>query len=230
MKKNWWKILCVLLLLYSLLAGLLGAVPRRFILEETIRNLYFHVPMWFTMIALFGYSVYASIRFLSGFDRHFDKQAVETVNVGLFFGILGLTTGSLWARYTWGAWWTDDVKLNGSLVTMLVYLAYTVLRNSIPDEQKRARVSAVYNIFAFVLMLVFIMILPRLFDSLHPGNGGNPAFNQYDMEGGMRPVFYAGVAGWILMGAWITSLRLRLKNLEENETTAPQLDNVAHNP
>ena len=59
MRRHWWKVVCVLLLAYTVAAELLIPVPRRHILNETIRNLYFHVPMWFTMIVLFGVSFVA---------------------------------------------------------------------------------------------------------------------------------------------------------------------------
>src|ERR1039457_6837329 len=120
--------------------------------------------------------------------------------------ILGLITGSIWARFTWGAWWTNDVKLNGAAITMLTYLAYLVLRNAISDEQKRGKVSAVYNIFAYVMMLVFILIYPRMSDSLHPGNGGNPGFSKYDLDNTMKLVFWPAVTGWTLLGVWIMTL------------------------
>ena len=87
----------------------------------------------------------------------------------MVFGVIGLLTGSLWARYTWGAWWVNDTKLNGAAATMLVYVAYMLLRNSMTDEQKRARIAAVYNIFAYFMMLVLIMVLPRLTDLASSG-------------------------------------------------------------
>jgi heme exporter protein C len=172
------KILACAAVFYSLLAGLLGAVPRLAILNETIRNIYFHVPMWFTMIALFLVSVVYSIRFLSGFSMANDDVAAVAASTGMVFGLCGLLTGMLWARFTWGAWWVADTKLNGSAATMLMYTAYFILRQSVREPQARARLAAVYGIFAFSLMLVFIMVLPRLTDSLHPGSGGNPAFSQ----------------------------------------------------
>lgn len=193
------------------------AFPFRNILYESMRNLFFHVPMWFCMIALLTWALWNNFKYLRGFDLSYDTKANEAVNTALIFGILGLITGSLWARSTWGAWWVDDVKLNGTAITMLSYLAYLVLRNSMDDEQKRARVSAIYSIFAYVMMIVLIGILPRLqsSDSLHPGNGGNPGFNNYDLDNTLRPIFYCGVFGWILMGCWIYSLRLRIKKLQE---------------
>ncbi|HET6989877.1 MAG TPA: cytochrome c biogenesis protein CcsA [Bacteroidia bacterium] len=193
------------------------AYPFRYILYESMRNLFFHVPMWFTMISLLSWALWNNLRYLRGFNLKYDQIANQAVNTGLVFGILGLITGSLWARSTWGAWWVDDVKLNGTAITMLAYLAFVVLRNAIDDEQKRARVSAIYSIFAYVMMIVLIGILPRLqgTDSLHPGNGGNPAFSNYDLDNTLRPVFYSAVLGWILLGFWIYSLRLRIHKLKE---------------
>ncbi len=213
--RNWWKIVAVIFIIYSLIAGFLVEVPRQVILYESIRNLYFHVPMWFSMTLLFLASVIYSIMGLASGKIEHDKKAEALVNTGIVFGVLGLTTGSLWAKYTWGTWWTNDVKLNGSAISMLIYLAYVVLRGSLTDEQKRARISAVYNIFAFVLLIVFIGILPRMTDSLHPGNGGNPGFGNYDLDNKMKLVFYPAVIGWILFGLWITNIKLRLAKLKE---------------
>ena len=214
MKTNWWKIICVLFLAYTIIAGFLSDVPRLPILHETIRNQYFHVCMWFAMMILFTVSLIFSIRHLSGQKQEHDLIASEAANTGILFGILGLLTGSIWAKFTWGAWWTNDVKLNGAAITMLTYFAYLVLRNAIPDEQKRGKVAAVYNIFAYVMMLVFIMLYPRMSDSLHPGNGGNPGFSKYDLDNTMRMVFYPAVIGWTLLGVWIMTIRIRIEKIK----------------
>jgi heme exporter protein C len=213
-KKNWWKFLACLCLFYTITVGFLGDVPARDILNETIRNLYFHVPMWFAMMTLLGVSVVYGIKHLNKGEMKYDLIAREAAHTGVAMGILGLITGSLWARYTWGTWWTSDTKLNGAAITMLIYFAYFILRGSVEDEQKRARLAAVYSIFAFVMMIVFIMILPRMEDSLHPGNGGNPGFNKYDLDSKMRWVFYPAVLGWVLLGVWIMNIRIRIALLE----------------
>lgn len=217
MQSKWWKILGILLILYSIIAGLLFPVPQLNILNETIRNLYFHVTMWFSMIFLMLFSMIQSIRFLNGFDKSRDLKAEALASTGMFMGLLGLLTGMVWAQFTWGTFWVNDPKLNGTAVTMLIYLAYFILRNSVENEDSRARVSAIYNILAFVMMIVFIGILPRMTDSLHPGNGGNPAFGNYDLNSSMRMVFYPAVIGWILMGVWVAQLRYRIKTLEINK-------------
>lgn len=197
------------MVLYTIIAGFLLPVPRLVILNETIRSLYFHVPIWFAMLFLMGVSVYSSIMYLGNSKIKSDIVAVQSANVGMIFSILGILTGMLWARYTWGTWWTTDTKLNGVAITFLIYTAYFILRNSIEDDQKKARISAIYNVFAFVMMIVFVMILPRMNSSLHPGNGGNPAFGKFDLDNTMRLVFYPACIAWILMGVWITQLRVR---------------------
>ena len=214
MKKNWWKIVSVVFVLFAINAGFLIPVPVLPILHETIRNLFFHVCMWFAMIIILLVSLIYSVKYLSKQNQEFDIVASEAANVGLFMGVLGITTGMLWAKYTWGDWWVNDPKLNGAAITLLIYLAYFVLRGSIEDEEKRAKVSAVYNIFAYVMLIVFVMILPRLTDSLHPGNGGNPGFGTYDLDSKMRMVFYPAIIGWTLLGVWIMTLRIRMKKLQ----------------
>lgn len=214
MRKNWWKILAAVCVSASVVAGFMGPVPVLPILNETIRNVYFHVPMWFTMITLYLLSVIYSIKYLSSGKPENDTMAVECVNTGIIFCFLGLLTGMQWANITWGEPWPNDPKLNGSAIATLMYLAYLVLRNALEEEQKRARISAVYNIFAFPIMVVLIYILPKMTDSLHPGSGGNSTFGDIDMDNYMRPVFYTAVIGWILTGVWITTLRYRLRLLE----------------
>ena len=218
MYKSWWKILASVLVLYSIVGGFLFEVPHLPILHESIRNLYFHVPMWFTMIILYSVSVIFSIRYLSSGNENHDLIAVEFVNVGVIFGFFGLITGMIWANFTWGEPWPDDPKLNSSAISTLMYLAYLVLRNSLEEEQKRAKISAIYNIFAFPIMVVLLFVLPRLTDSLHPGNGGNPGFGSYeDLDSNMRLVFYPASLGWILIGVWVATLRYRIRIIENKQ-------------
>src|SRR5690606_32484954 len=124
MKSSWWKILTVILLVFTIVAGLLSDVPRLNILNESIRNLYFHVPMWFGMIILLFISCIYSIMYLSKGKASYDIHAAEFANSGIVFGILGIVTGMLWAKYTWGAYWSGDPKQNASAIGLLIYLAY----------------------------------------------------------------------------------------------------------
>lgn len=213
--KNWWKILTILLLTFTLTAGLLLPAPRLNILNETIRNLHFHVPMWFGMLFILLVSVIHSIRYLYLGEAKHDLWAVEAVNTGIVFGILGLVTGMWWARFTWGDFWSGDPKQNASAIALLIYFAYILLRNSMDDQTRKARVSAVYNIFAFATYIPLLYILPRLTDSLHPGAEGNPAFSQYDLDDQLKLVFYPAVLGWLLLSFWLTQLRVRYRKAQE---------------
>ena len=216
MKRMWWKLLGIVLVLYAIIGGFLMPVPAMPILNETIRNTFFHIPMWFAMMILMTISLVSSIQYLSSGNLQKDAAASEAINVSLLMGFLGLFTGMLWANFTWGTPWTNDVKLNGTAVAILIYVAYITLRGSLQDDHRRAKVSAVYNIFAYVMMMLFINVIPRLSgtDSLHPGNGGNPAFGTYDMDNTMRMVFYPATIGWTLIGTWILSLKMRINKIE----------------
>lgn len=214
MNKYWWKALSILLILYSLIAGLLAPVPTLPIINETIRILYYHLPMWFTMFTLYFISVVYSIRYLASGKTEHDLVAVESVNVGILFCFLGLGSGMIWGNYSWGDPWPNDAKLNGSAIATLMYLAYLVLRNALEEEQKRGKISAIYNIFAFPVMIVLMYILPKTTDSLHPGSGGNSGFGDFDMDGAMRAVLYPASLGWILMGLWLAQIRYRIRKLQ----------------
>jgi len=214
MNKYWWKALSILLILYSLIAGLLAPVPTLPIINETIRILYYHLPMWFTMFTLYFISVVYSVRYLASGKPEHDLVAVESVNVGILFCFLGLGSGMIWGNYSWGDPWPNDPKLNGSAIATLMYLAYLVLRNALEEEQKRGKISAIYNLFAFPAMIVLMYILPKTTDSLHPGSGGNTGFGEFDMDGAMRAVLYPAAVGWILMGLWLAQIRYRIRKLQ----------------
>lgn len=211
--------MCAILLVYTIIAGLLISVPPLSILHETIRNLFFHVPMWFTMMLLFVIGFGYSIKYLVSGRLKDDIYSVQFISVGLIFGCLGMATGMEWANFTWGQPWSNDPKQLGAALSMLVYFAYFALRGAIPDIEKKAKIAAVYSIFSFALMIPFIWILPSLkgVGSLHPGNGGNVGFSTYDIDDNLMKVFYPAVVGWFLLGLWITSLFIRLRLLDNRD-------------
>jgi heme exporter protein C len=187
MKISWWKILSIVLLAYAIIGGLLLPVPELTQLGETIRNLYFHVCMWFAMMILFTFSVAYSIKYLRTSSFQYDIKAKAYADVGTFMGLLGYSTGAIWASYTWAdpnnpAYASfgsimREPKLIGAAMALLIYGAYFVLRSSIIDMDQRARVSSVFNIFSYTMLFPSIWIIPRLLPSLHPGQEGNPALN-----------------------------------------------------
>jgi heme exporter protein C len=188
--------------------------PYRNILHETIRNVYYHVPMWFGMIIIFFGSAWCSIQYIRHGRPEDDLKSQALNATATLFGILGLLTGMLWAYYTWGSPWSWDVKQNTAAIAVLIYMAYFVLRSSLPDPDRRARVAAVYNIFGCAMLIPLLFVIPRMTASLHPGSGGNPALGEDDLDNMMRLVFYPAVIGWTLLGIWISELRYRILKLE----------------
>lgn len=227
MHKSWWKILSIALLVYTFTVGLLINVPRLPQLQETIRNLFFHVCMWFGMMILFTVSVVQAIKYLRTNKLIHDIASRQYATVGIVFGLLGYLTGTIWMSYTWAdpnnsayasfSSIAREPKLIGAAIALLVYAAYLVLRDSITDIDKKARISSVYNIFAYAILFPSIWILPRMLPSLHPGKEGNPALNFNDIDSNMRIVFYPAVIGWTLLGVWITTLKIRLKIIQEKK-------------
>jgi heme exporter protein C len=228
MRRYWWKILCILLLLYNFIGGLLVKLPEGMafensVLYESMRNFFFHVPMWFSQCTLLTISLVCSILYLRNQKQGNDFHADEFARTGTLLGCLGLLTGMIWAKYAWGAWWSNDPKQTGAAIAVLIYFAYFILRNSITDIDKRGRVAAVYNIFAYFLYIPLIFILPRMTESLHPGgkgDEGNPGLSGTSLDSAMKAIFWPGVIGWTLLGIWITTLRFRVRILEEKKQVA----------
>ncbi len=188
--------------------------PFRGLLAETIRNQYFHVSLWFSlMILMLAAAVYAA-RFLISGRSEFDRRSEALTKVGLAFGMLGLFTGMVWANFTWGKPWSGDVKQNMTAIALLIYLAYFVLRASVASDQQASRIGAAYNIFAFAMLIPLLYIIPRMRASLHPGAGGNPGFGGEDLDSTMRMVFYPGIIGFTLVGLWLAQLSWRTARLK----------------
>jgi heme exporter protein C len=189
-------------------------IPFRNILKESIRNQYFHVPLWFAMMFLFLFSLIHSIKYLRKGDPDADLRVFSLNQAGMIYGLLGVVTGALWAKHTWGAYWSWDTKQNMTAICLLIYAAYFVLRGAFQDDERKARLSAIYNIFAFAAMIPLLFVIPRMTDSLHPGAGGNPAFGGDDLDNTMRMVFYPAGVGWTLLGFWVASIVYRIRALE----------------
>ncbi len=214
MRQYWWKVICVILLLFTCIAGFLVKIP--FLdgrMQQSVRNLFFHVPMWFGMMVLFSTSVFYAVKYLRNPKPVYDIYSLEYARTGLVFGILGIITGAIWANYQWGQPWSGDPKQNGAAIALLIYFAYFILRGSLTDMDKRSRIGAVYNIFAFAMLFPTLFILPRMTESLHPGglgSEGNPGLNPKDTSAEMYRVFLVAVIAWTLLGVWMTTLKIRL--------------------
>jgi len=215
----------LLLVLYVVIAGLTRTLPQVSTLGQTSRNLFFHVPMWFSMYLMMLLSLVWSIRYLLRDDADLDLKAREAARMGVFFGLLGLTTGMVWSRVTWGellpasdpyAWWAWDPKQTMALAAVLIYLAYFILRSSVEEPRKRARLSAVYNVFAAAALFPLTYIIPRTVPSLHPGGADGNPINFRDSGIEYRFVFYPAVIAFMLLGLWVLELRVRQGRIQRH--------------
>ncbi len=200
-----------------ILAAFLLDIPRINILEHTARNLYFHVPMWFTMMAAVVVSAYHSYQHLRHGKAISDIRALQAARVGFAFGMMGLVTGIVWSRFTWyvgtDIWWNFDPKQTMAAFQLVLYGAYFVLRSGFDDPERRSRLAAAYNLFAASTVPFLLYVIPRQLTSLHPGAEGNPAFSQITAPV-MRMVFYPAVIGFIGLFWVIYTQRVRLAELK----------------
>lgn len=197
-------------------------VPIDFIpgLGERARNLFFHVPMNWAATVGFIMSMVYSIRYLMKKDLQYDLKAHASAEVGLLFCVLGYATGTLWARVDWGTFFKlDEPRMMSLLLLMLIYAAYLILRSSIDEPEKKARLSSVYLIIAALTVPFFVFIMPRVFPGLHPGSaddtqspGGGPVVKN-EMNSTMRIIFYTSSVGFVMLYVWIYNLRVKIEKL-----------------
>ena len=187
-------------------------------LGQSSRILFFHVPMaWVAFLAFMTAGV-RSVRFLA-FGRRTadDRAATAAVELGLLFGILATTTGAIWARVMWGAYWNWDPRQTSIAIALLFYAAYLALRNSIQDHPTRARLAAAYASLGLAIAPFLFFVLPRLGFTLHP----EPVLNtsgKIEMESHMLQVLLASVAGFTALFCWMLSLRCRAEAQAERRT------------
>lgn len=215
-------ILAMGLLGYSIFRGFTITLPDRGgILGQTARNLFYHVPMWFGMLIMGYTSVVYAIKYLNKGRMKDDIAAREAANLTIFFGILGLVTGSIWSRVTWGeaipasnfsAWWAWDPKQTMAMICVLIYFGYFLLRRSFDEEVQRAKISSVFNIFAAASIYPLLYVLPKAMDGLHPGSadGEYSDITMFDLSAEFYSVFWPAVFGFIFLAAWLLDVRVRI--------------------
>src|ERR1041384_7361861 len=113
------------------------------------RIMFFHIPSWWTAGLALMFGVGTSVAYLITGKLKYDAVSVSVTEVALVFLFIGLFTGMIWGRLQWGIWWTWDARHTSALICVLLYGAYLILRNGIPDPTQRAKVAAAFNIFAF---------------------------------------------------------------------------------
>lgn len=211
---KWWKYVIALWMTAAVIICFLVPVPHIPILKQSARNLALHVPMWMTMFLCFLAGFCYSIKYLFDEKIETDRRASTITQIGLIFGICGLLTGSLWARFTWGTWWTfAEPKMNLAALGMTIYVAYFILRSAFDDPDKKAKISAVFNVFAATTVPFLFYVIPREVPSLHPGAQGNPAFSQITAPS-LEYAFAVSAIGFIALAFWLNDITLRYKRIK----------------
>jgi heme exporter protein C len=130
---------------------------------------YVHVPIALTAYAGFGLGAWKALRLLLTREERYDLESYSGIHQGTIFGILTLVTGSIWAKASWGVWWTwSSNQLVLFLVLFLFYCAYFMLRFSIEPGPRRERISAVYALFGVALIPVSFFAIRLANDFIHP--------------------------------------------------------------
>lgn len=202
------------------IAGSFSYAPAAMGLGDLSRIIYFHVPLAWVGVLAYLVSMIYSIRFLKNGKLKNDLNAAANAEIGLVFTILATITGAIFARYAWGMFWNWDPRQTSIFVLLLIYSAYLVLRSSVENRERRARLSSVFSIIAFISVPFLVFIIPRVYATLHP----DPIISLdsgFKMDQTMFMVFLAALAGFTGIYLWIANLTARMINLEAKEKGEP---------
>lgn len=181
-------------------------------LEEKAKIIFFHVPTaWLAVIAFLMAMVYG-IKYLRHQNLDDDSKSQSALQLGMVFCILATVTGSIWAKFTWGAFWHWDPRETSIFILLLIYGSLFALRSAIESDDKRARLSAVYSIIAFLTVPFFIFIMPRIMTGLHPGSANDDNAGpvvDFKMNGNMMLVFYISLAAFTVLYAWLWKINYK---------------------
>jgi heme exporter protein C len=137
--------------------------------DPASRILFVHVPIALTAYACFGWGAWKALRHLWTRGERYDLESYTAIHMGTIFGLLTLVTGSIWARYSWGVWWSwGERQLVLFLILFLFYSAYFMLRYSVEEGPARANLSAVYALFGVVLIPVSFLAIRLSERFIHP--------------------------------------------------------------
>ncbi|MCG6958836.1 cytochrome c biogenesis protein [bacterium BMS3Abin03] len=219
MFKITWKIVLFLLIAFVSVAGIAFPIvenPRAWYefplipgLEENAKIIFFHVPTaWLTVVAFLVSTVY-SFKYLRRKNLDDDAKAYSSAQLGMVFCILATVTGAVWAKFAWGSFWSWDPRQTSIFALLLIYGALFALRSSIESEEKRATLSSVYSLIAFVTVPFFIFIMPRIMKGLHPGSADDtnagPVVN-FKMNSSMFLIFFLSLIGFTILYFWMWRL------------------------
>jgi heme exporter protein C len=191
-------------------AAFFYAPPAAGFIGYSSRILYFHVPLAWTAFIAFYMAAWWSFRSLRSRRREHDHAAVAAVEIGFVYCLLATVTGALWARIMWGEYWNWDPRQTSIILVLIFYGAYLALRGALPDEEKRARLSAVYALIGVAVTPFFFFIVPRITYSLHPDSVINSR-GKIDMDSRMLQVLLASFVAQLALFFWMHHLDRRLR-------------------
>jgi len=206
----------------GMVVALYGAfihVPQEKTMGDVQRIFYFHVACWWNsalaLLVVFG----ASVSYLATRKRFWDTLAAASAEIATLFITLGLVLGMLWAKPVWGIYWTWDARLTTAAVLWLIYVSYLMLRNFVPDEERRANLAAVLGILGFVdVPIVYFSIV--WWRTQHPAPviaGGSGS--------GLDPVMGQGLlmslVGFFFLYLWLLEKRIAVEHARQ------ELDHLA---
>jgi heme exporter protein C len=214
-----WKIFLFVLLAFVSIAGIafpIVPVPHAWYefpiipgLKENAKIIFFHVPTaWLSVVAFLMSTLY-SIQYLRKKNMDDDAKSYAAAQLGIIFCILATVTGAVWSKFAWGSFWSWDPRQTSIFALLLIYGAWFALRSSIESEEKRATLSAVYAIIAFLTVPFFVFIMPRIMSGLHPGSADDtnsgPVIN-FKMNANMQLIFFLSLIGFTILYFWMWSL------------------------
>ena len=202
------------LLLLAMIAALYMAfiqAPRERSMGDLQRIFYFHVPSGMVGLTAFGINFFASLMYLIRKERRWDALALSAAEVGVVFLAIVLVTGPIWAKPVWFVWWTWSPRLTSSLVLWLLYVAYLLVRNYVPDPERRAMMSAVFGIVAFVdAPIVWFSI--RWWRDIHP----SPMLETGGLSPSMRPALWTCAFAFMLLMVYLIRRRYYLETARQD--------------
>ncbi|MEZ5401392.1 MAG: cytochrome c biogenesis protein CcsA [Bryobacteraceae bacterium] len=177
------------------------------------RNLFFHLGAWATCFSAFFVAGIASVGYLVKRNPWYDTLAVSCVEVGVAYTLVGLATGSIWARIIWGIWWTWDARLTWAFITCLVYSGYLMLRRAIDDPSARAKNAAVLCTFAFVAVMITYKSI-EWWRTQHPGPVLSFRTGGGSIDPMMESAVYHNIGAMMLIGIVMIAVRMRQEDMQ----------------
>jgi heme exporter protein C len=209
---TWWKVLVFVAMSAVIWLSFTTPAPQP-VIGEPSRIFYYHIPQAWICVLAFAMAMIYSVRYLRTKNLHDDDKAAEAARLGLLFCVLATITGSVFARVTWGSFWNWDPRETSVFVLLLIYGAYFALRGAVEIEERRAALSAVYAVFAFITVPFLIFVVPRILPSLHPGDSVVNKELEFTMGPTVRIIFFASLTIFTVLFLWLFSLGRRLNFL-----------------